>query len=206
MKIFQAKPLLATFIARNANLKLLDDDAEKRKKKLDRPAEGVHARLRRSVVDLLSLDRCRSFSKSVVFSFFEFLASLKKLYTIHEVCLFFFFRLSRAERNFSQGRWRPRGNALSMARQPNVGRACGWLFSAVFWSWVEKALISLTVFKVKNEMRVHTRFARICNIFRVTGVIVRMPYLPSWKVRWDNSICKVEYTFIAMLLPFSTTS
>ena len=53
----------------------------------------------------------------------------------------------------------------------------------------KKALISLTVFETKNEMRVHTRFARTCNIFRVTGVIVRMPYHPSWKVRWDNSIC-----------------
>ena len=41
-------------------------------------------------------------------------------------------------------------------------------------------------------MRVHTRFARICNIFGVTGVIVRMPYLPSWKVRWDNSICHTQ--------------
>ena len=74
-----------------------------------------------------------------MFGFFKFLASLKKLSTIHEVCLFF-FRLSCAERNISQGRWRPRGNALSMARQPNVGRACGWLVSAVFWSWVEKKL------------------------------------------------------------------
>ena len=26
-----------------------------------------------------------------------------------------------------------------MVRQPNVGRACGWLVSAVFWSWVEKS-------------------------------------------------------------------
>ena len=102
-----------------------------KKKKLDRPAEVVHARLRRSIVDLLILGCCRSLSKSVVFGFFKFLASLKKLSTIHEICLF--FRLSRAERNFSQGRWRPRGNALSMARQPNVGWACGWLVSAVLW-------------------------------------------------------------------------
>ena len=91
-----------------------------------------------SIVDLLSLGCCRSLSKSVVFGFFKFLASLKKRSTIHEVCLFF-FRLSRAERNFSQGCWRPRGNALSMARQPDVGRACGWLVSAVLWSWVEKS-------------------------------------------------------------------
>ena len=37
------------------------------------------------------------------------------------------------------------------------------------------ALISLTIFETKNEVRVHTRFARTCNIFRVRGVIVRMP-------------------------------
>ena len=74
-----------------------------------------------------------------------------------------------------------------MARQPNVGRACGWLVSAVFWSWVEKKLWFPWPFS-KRKMRVHTRFARTCNIFRVTGVIVRMPYLPSRKVRWDNSI------------------
>ena len=54
----------------------------------------------------------------------------------------------------------------------------------------KNALISLTVFETKNEMRVHTRFARTCNIFRVSGVIVRMPYLPSRKVRWANSICE----------------
>ena len=29
--------------------------------------------------------------------------------------------------------------------------------------------------KTKNEVRVHTRFARTCNSFRVSGVIVRMP-------------------------------
>ena len=40
----------------------------------------------------------------------------------------------------SRGRWRPRGNALLMARQPSVGRAFGWLASAVFWSWVENKL------------------------------------------------------------------
>ena len=27
-----------------------------------------------------------------------------------------------------------------MARQPSIGWACGWLVSAVFWSWVEKML------------------------------------------------------------------
>ena len=27
-----------------------------------------------------------------------------------------------------------------MARQPSVGSACGWLVSAVFWSWVENKL------------------------------------------------------------------
>ena len=41
----------------------------------------------------------------------------------------------------------------------------------------------MTVFETKNEMRVLIRFARTCNIFRVSGVIVRMPYLPLRKVR-----------------------
>ena len=31
--------------------------------------------------------------------------------------------------------------------------------------------------------------SRTFNIFRVAGVIVHMSCLPSWKVRWDNSIC-----------------
>ena len=43
------------------------------KQQLDRPAEGVHVRLRRSIVDLVCLGRCRSLSKSVVFGFFKFL-------------------------------------------------------------------------------------------------------------------------------------
>ena len=63
-----------------------------------------------------------------------------------------FSRLSRAEPNFSRGRWRPRGHALSMARQSSVGSACGWLVSAVFWAWIEKkALLSLTVFVFETK-------------------------------------------------------
>ena len=52
-----------------------------------------------------------------------------------------FFRLSRGEPNFSQGHCRARGHALSVDApcQPSVGWACGWLVSAVFWSWVEKS-------------------------------------------------------------------
>ena len=63
IEIFRVKAWLATFKARNANLKFLDDNVEKRKKKQqpDRPAEGVNTRLRRSVIDLLSLSHCRSF-------------------------------------------------------------------------------------------------------------------------------------------------
>ena len=38
-------------------------------------------------------------------------------------------------------------------------------------------------------MRVHTRIACTCNIFRVRGDTVRMPCLPSRKCRWPNSIC-----------------
>ena len=161
---------------------------KKKKKQLDRLAEGDHVRLRWSIKDLLSLSRCRSFAKSVVFGVFKSSCTLLKEVFYYPRSLIFFFQLSRAEPNFSQGRWRPRGNALSMARQPSVGWARVWLISAAFWSWIEKVLISLTVFETKNEMRVHTRFALTCNIFRVSGVIVRMPYLPSRKVRWANSI------------------
>ena len=40
----------------------------------------------------------------------------------------------------AKGRWRPRGHALSMARESSVGWACGWLVSAVFWLWIERKL------------------------------------------------------------------
>ena len=75
IKIVQVKAWLATFKARNANPKLFDDRRKKQtnKQQLDRPAEGVHVRLRRSIVDLVCLGRCRSLSKSVVFGFFKFL-------------------------------------------------------------------------------------------------------------------------------------
>ena len=157
-----------------------------KKKKLDRPAEGIRARLRRSVVDLLSLGRCRSLSKSVVFGFFRFLASLKKLSTIHEVCL---FSTKPCWTKLFSGpleatRKRPVDGA-STERWPSLW----WTrFSCILIMGRKKALISLTVFETKNEMCVHTWFARTCNIFRVTGVFVCMPYLWSWKVRWDNLI------------------
>ena len=51
---------------------------KKKKEQLDRPAEGVHVRVRisRPFADLRRrLGRCRSLSKSVVFGFFKFLAS-----------------------------------------------------------------------------------------------------------------------------------
>ena len=54
---------------------------------------------------------------------------------------------------------------MSMAHQMSVGG--------------KKALISLTVFETKNELHVHNRFARTCNIFSV----MRMPYLSLRKVR-----------------------
>ena len=65
----------------------------------------------------------------------------------------FFFRLSRAEQNFSQVHWRPRGHTLTMARQPSVGWACGWLVSAVFWSWVEKMLWFPWPFLKRKKMK-----------------------------------------------------
>ena len=75
-----------------------------------------------------------------------------------------------------------------MARQSSVGCEYDWRVSAVFWSWIEKILIYLTVFETNNEMRVHIRFMRTCGIFRVRGVIVRMPNLLSQKVCLPNSI------------------
>ena len=77
-----------------------------------------------------------------------------------------------------------------MEHQSSVGWACGWLVLPVFSSLIEKkAPVSLTVFENKNEVRVHIRFARNCKMFRVCGVIVRMPYLPLPKSRWPNSMC-----------------
>ena len=61
-------------------------------------------------------------------------------------------------------------------------------FQLYFCHGQKKALISRTVFETKNEMRVHIRLQSTCTVFRVRGVIVRMPYLPSRKVRWANSI------------------
>ena len=71
-----------------------------------------------------------------------------------------------------------------------VHRLSLWLtrFSWILVMSRKNALISLTVFETKNERRVHTRFVRTWNIFRVSGVIVRMPYLLWRKVRWANSI------------------
>ena len=49
IEIFQVKAWLATFKARNANLKLLDDDVEKRKKKTTRSSCGGRSRLPPSI-------------------------------------------------------------------------------------------------------------------------------------------------------------
>ena len=75
------------------------------------------------------------------------------------------------------------GRVTAIGYRPAIG--CNMYFG----HGQRKALISLTVFEAKSEMRVHIRFACICNIFRVRGVIVRMPYLPSRKVHLPNSIC-----------------
>ena len=65
-----------------------------------------------------------------------------------------------------------------------------WLthFSRILGTNRKKDIISLTVFETKNEMRVHIRFVRTCNICRVRRVIVHMPYLPSQKVHQPNLI------------------
>ena len=155
---------------------------KKNKKQLNRPEEGVHVCLRRSIVDLLSLGSCGSLSKSVAFGFFKFVASE----AVHEVCLF--FRLRCAEPKFSQVRCKPCGHALSMACQLSVGWACRWLVSAVFWSWIEKSSDFPDRFRnEKWNARAHS--IRTPAILRVRGVIVCMPYLPLQKVRLRNSIC-----------------
>ena len=66
-----------------------------------------------------------------------------------------------------------------------VRRRSLWLtsFSCILGMERKRAHISLTVFEMKNEMRVHIWFARTCNILRVRGVIMHMPYLPLRKVR-----------------------
>ena len=63
-----SKSLASYFQSKKRKSKLLDD-RWKRKKQLDRPAEGVYVRLRRWIIDLLSIVCCRSLSKSVVFDF-----------------------------------------------------------------------------------------------------------------------------------------
>ena len=75
IEIFQVKAWLSTFKARNANLKLWDDRRKRKRKEPNWPAEGIHVRLRRSIVDLPSLGRCRSPSKFVVFGFCKLAAS-----------------------------------------------------------------------------------------------------------------------------------
>ena len=101
-----------------------------------------------------------------------------------------FFSTKPCWTKLSQRPWRPSGTAsvdgASIVRRRSVWLTC---FSCIWGhAYYKKALISLTIFETKNEMRMHIRFARTCNIFRVRGVIMRMPYLPSWKVCWPNSI------------------
>ena len=64
-----------------------------------------------------------------------------------------------------------------------------WLVSAVFWLWIEKKLWFPGPFS-KRKMKCACTFGwgSTCNVFRVRGVIVRMPYLPLRKVHWANSI------------------
>ena len=59
-------------------------------------------------------------------------------YYPQSLLFFFFFDYALLKHTFLRPLEASR-NALSMAHQPNVGRACGWLVSAVFCSWVEKS-------------------------------------------------------------------
>ena len=100
---------------------------------------------------------------------------------------------------------------MSMTRHNSfVGWALGWLVSAVFWAWIEKNshfpdLLWNEKWNARGSCRVRIRFGRTCNIFRVHRVIMRMPYLRSWKVRWPNSIwlclCKTAWIW-DKLTPF----
>ena len=179
--------LASYFQSKKRKSKVVRRRRRKTTKKLDRPAEGVHAHLRRSVVGLLSLGCGRSLSKSVVFSFFKFLASFFKLAFYYPRSLPFFFSTKPCRTKLFSGpleasRKRPVDGA-STERWPSWWST---RFSCILVLGRRKALISLTVFETKNEMRVHTQFVRTRTIFRVAGVIVRMPYLPSWKVRWEQ--------------------
>ena len=80
-----------------------------------------------------------------------------------------------------------------MARQSSVGRARGWLVSAIFWSWIEKKSSDFPD-RFRNEKwnaHAHSVHAHLQQ-FRVHGVIVCMPYHPSRKVRWPNLICLIS--------------
>ena len=78
-----------------------------------------------------------------------------------------------------------------MARQSSVGWACGWLVSAAVWSWIEKELWFPRSFsKRKWSARAHSVREHLQH-FQSPRSFVRMPYLPSRKVRWPNSICEV---------------
>ena len=119
IEIFQVKAWLATFRARNANLKLLDD----RRKKIK---ENSPIDLRKtftstfveSIVDLLSLNCCRSLSKSVLFGFFKFVPSWQKLSSIHDLPF------------STKPCWI---KLFSGPLEASVGWACGWLVLAVFF-------------------------------------------------------------------------
>ena len=82
---------LASYVqSKKRKSKVVKTIVERKKKQPNRPAKGVHVDLPQSIVDLLSVGRCRSLSKSVVFGFFKFFAYKKKFSTIHKGCLFFF--------------------------------------------------------------------------------------------------------------------
>ena len=70
-----SKSFASYFQSKKRKSKVAGRSWKKKKKQLDRPAEGVHVRLHRLIVELLSQGCCRSLSKSVVFGFFKFVAS-----------------------------------------------------------------------------------------------------------------------------------
>ena len=96
---------------------------------------------------------------------------------------FFFFDWACFQQNFLQGRWGP----ASIVRQLNL---LFTHFSCILGMDRTKALIFLTVFETKNEMHsAHVHPEHSQGLLSRGGVLVHMPFPPSLKVHWSNSMC-----------------
>ena len=169
-----------------------------KQKQLDRHAECVHVRLRRSIIDLVSHSHCRCISISVLFGFFIVKALIRSVLFSEKLAIFF-WQGPCWSKLFS--------DPLEAFRNRHVDSAsiaCRlslWLncFSCVVVMGRTKALISLTVVETKNEMQVQIRLSRTCNIFRVCmqavesscacPVVRREKFAdPLWYANWRFSM------------------